>query len=88
MVTLKRGLGKDGFGFYVEQFPTRNFWVERVKRVAQRIANKDGFWEKIWVNTYVKHPPAFPRPKLSMDVWGFGGRGDPLPPDLGNRVRH
>jgi hypothetical protein len=87
-VVLKRGLGKDGFGSYVAEFPTRYFWVGRVKRIAQRIANKDGFREKIWVNTYVKHPPAFPRPKLSMDVWGFGGRGDPLPPDLGNRVRH
>ena len=88
MVELKRGLGKDGFGSYVEQFPTRYFWVDRVKRVAQRVANKDGFRGKVWVNTYIKHPPAFPRPKLSMDVWGFGGRGDHLPPDLGDQVRH
>jgi hypothetical protein len=55
-VVLKRGLGKDGFGSYVAQFPTRYFWVGRVKRIAQRIANKDGFREEIWVNTYVKHP--------------------------------
>jgi hypothetical protein len=71
-VVLKRGLGKDGCGSYVAQFPTRYFWVGRVKRIAQRIANKDGFREEIWVNTYVKHPPAFPRPHCR---WMSGGSG-------------
>jgi hypothetical protein len=87
-IVLRKGLGKDGDSGvqYIRDFPTHYEWVARVSRRAHQLVNAEDFREKIWVNSYVKHPPAFPREHLSLDVWGSGGRGDPIGEDLGHRV--
>ena len=88
MIELKRGLGKDGNpNFpYIRKHPTHYRWADRMERFTHRLVNDERWRREIWVNTYEKHPPALPRPKLSFDVWGFGGRGDPLPKRVGQRV--
>lgn len=87
-IVLRKGLGKDGDPSvqYVRDFPTHYEWAARVSRRAHRLVNAEDFRGKIWVTTYLKHPPAFPREHLSLDVWGSGGRGDPIGEDLGHRV--
>jgi hypothetical protein len=87
-IVLRKGLGKDGDPRvqYFRDHPTHYEWVARVSRRAHRLVNAKDFRGKIWVVTYFKHPPAFPREHLSMDVWGYGGRGDPIDEDLGYRV--
>ena len=90
-IELKTGLGKDGDSSvgYVRDFPTHYLWRERVKAIAEKTVNLQRFQRRIWINTYRLHPPAFPHEHISMDVWGFGGRGDPLPQALGAEVfRH
>jgi len=79
-VELRSGLGKDGNPnfWYVARYPTRYFWVERVKRNYHNYVNRDAWARTLWANTYERHPPAKPRPHLSGDLWSFGGRGDPL----------
>lgn len=92
-VVLERGHGKDGnpdFSDYVKKHPTNYIWRADIERLTHRLVNMDPFYKKIWVNTYVVHPPGVPLPlrdKLSFDVWGFGGRGDPLDVNLGWQVR-
>ena len=87
-IVLRKGLGKDGDSGvqYIRDFPTHYEWVARVSRRAHQLVNAEDFREKIWVNSYVKHPPAFPREHLSLDVWGSGGGGDAIGEDLGHRV--
>lgn len=91
-VVLTRGQGKDGnpdFSQYVRDHPTNYIWRADLERLTARLVNMDPFYKRIWVNTYFIHPPGvFPRrDTLSFDVWGFGGRGDPLDVNLGWQVR-
>lgn len=87
-VALKTGLGKDGNPavFYVRQHPTNYDWRDDLESLTARLVNMDGFYKKIWINTYMGHPPGWNRDMTSFDVWGFGGRGDPLPVEIGQQV--
>jgi hypothetical protein len=87
-IILEKGLGKDGHPNhpYVRRYPTNYRWVPRLTRLAFQLVNEPKFKGRIWACTYRQHPPANPHPMLSLDVWGFGGRGDPLAPDLGWEV--
>lgn len=90
-VVLKRGLGRDGNPnfFYNQQHPTNYIWRADIERLTARLVNMDPFYRRIWVNTYIFHPPrVLPRRDMvSFDVWGFGGRGTPLDVNLGWQVR-
>jgi len=91
-VVLERGHGKDGnpaFSQFVRDHPTNYIWRADLERLTARLVNMDPFYRRIWVNTYFIHPAGvFPRrDTLSFDVWGFGGRGDPLDVNLGWQVR-
>lgn len=87
-VVLKGGLGKDGDSsvLYVRRHPTNYDWRADIERLTARLANMDRFYKKIWINTYKGHPPGWNRDTTSFDVWGFEGRGDPLPVDIGQQV--
>jgi predicted chitinase len=87
-VALKGGLGKDGNSsvLYVRQHPTNYEWRDDIEKLTARIVNMDEFYKKIWINTYKGHPPGWNRDTTSFDVWGFEGRGDPLPKELGDKV--
>jgi predicted chitinase len=87
-VVLKAGLGKDGNPTvtYVREHPTNYIWRASVERLTARLVNMDRFYKKIWINTYKGHPPGWNRDTTSFDVWGFGGRGDTLPPEIGKQV--
>jgi hypothetical protein len=89
-VVLRKGQGKDGdpnFSWYVKKYPTHYNWRGDIEKLTHRLVNMDPFYKKIWVNTYYLHPPPFPQPTVSFDVWGFGGRGDSLDVNLGWKVR-
>ena len=92
-VVLERGHAKDGnpaLSQYVRDHPTNYIWRADIERLTARLVNTDPFYRRIWVNTYHIHPPGVPLPlrdTLSFDVWGFGGRGDPLDVNLGWQVR-
>ncbi|MGH3144267.1 MAG: hypothetical protein ACRDTR_00520 [Rubrobacter sp.] len=88
-VVLFRGQGKDGNPNhpYVHNHPTNYIWRWDIERLTARLVNMDPFYRRIWVNTYFRHPPVSPRDRTSFDVWGFGGRGDPLDVELGWQVR-
>lgn len=94
-IVLKRGLGKDGNEGvqYVRDHPTNYHWQEDIERLTKRLVNDERFRRKIWINTYFHHPPGRPqddwrwRDHTSFDVWGFGGRGDTLPKEIGERVK-
>ncbi len=88
-VVLKPGLGKDGNSnvAYVRQHPTNYDWRDDVEKLTARLVNMEEFYKKIWINTYKGHPPGWNRDITSFDVWGFGGRGDPLPVEIGEQVR-
>lgn len=88
-VVLRPGLGKDGdpnVG-YVRDHPTNYVWREDIEKLTARIVNMDPYYRKIWINTYEGHPPGWNRDATSFDVWGFGGRGDSLPVEIGEKVR-
>ena len=87
-VVLKAGLGKDGNPnvTYVREHPTNYIWRASIERLTARLVNMDRFYKKIWINTYKGHPPGWNRDTTSLDVWGFGGRGDTLPPEIGKQV--
>jgi hypothetical protein len=93
-IELKQGLGKDGNPTipYVRNHPTNYVWRDDIERLTRGLVNREAFERRIWINTYERHPPGGEddfwrhRDRTSFDVWGFGGRGDPLPKELGNRV--
>jgi hypothetical protein len=93
-VVLEKGHGKDGSPLfpYVRAHPTNYNWREDIERLTNRLVNREAFRGRIWINTYHHHPPGSPddhwrwRDTTSFDVWGFEGRGDPLPEGLGNQV--
>jgi hypothetical protein len=89
-VVLKRGLGKDGgLSPYTIAHPTNYVWRDPdVEAFTRHLVNIPRFKGKIWINTYYKHPPVYEGETdiVSFDVWGAGGRGDPLPVDIGQEV--
>ena len=95
-VILETGHGKDGNANhpYVREHPTNYDWREDIEQLTHRIVNRESFRGYIWINTYERHPPGGEddfwrhRDTTSFDVWGFDGRGDPLPRELGDRVYH
>jgi hypothetical protein len=95
-VVLEQGHGKDGNPAfpYVSAHPTNYDWREDIERLTNATVNRASFREQIWINTYHHHPPGGEddfwrhRDTTSFDVWGFDGRGDPLPKKLGDRVWH
>ena len=95
-IVLKKGLGKDGDSNipYIRDHPTNYEWVDRVHQRAYRLVNAEDFERQIWCNTYFRHPPGKPldfwrwRDTTSFDVWGWGGRGDPIGLLRGNKVWH
>jgi hypothetical protein len=95
-IVLEKGHGKDGDPNhpYVRAHPTNYQWRQDIERLTHGIVNRDAFERRIWINTYFHHPPGNSddfwrhRDETSFDVWGFGGRGDPLPKPLGDQVFH
>jgi hypothetical protein len=95
-VMLEPGHGKDGNPSfpYVREHPTNYDWRQDIEPLTHRLVNRDSFRGYIWINTYERHPPGGEddfwrhRDTTSFDVWGFDGRGDPLPKELGDRVYH
>lgn len=93
-IILKAGLGKDGNpnGVYEKAHPTNYNWRENLELLTDRLVNRPEFYGEIWINTYFQHPPGGAqdtwrhRDGTSFDVWGFGGRGDPIGTELGDRV--
>jgi hypothetical protein len=88
-VILQPGVGKDGStaGPYVKAHPTNYNWrPPDVESYLHQLVNLPQFKGKIWANTYFQHPPEWNRDMTSYDIWGFGGRGDPLPLDVGAAV--
>ena len=87
-VVLRPGLGKDGNSNanYVREYPTNYAWRGDIEKLTAKLVNMDEFYKKIWINTYSEHPPVLPRDTTSFDVWGYGGRGDPLPVEIGKKV--
>jgi len=59
-------------------------WRPDVAIVVQRILSQ---FPQVTVNTYVCHPWCGWSDQ-SLDVWGSGGRGDPLPRDIGLASRN
>lgn len=57
-------------------------WRSDVLEVVRLIK---GRWPSVFVNTYTDHPwPGWDG--QSLDVWGGGGRGAPLPIHVGNAI--
>lgn len=57
---------------------TRWRWTRPVRKTVQRTLSRFG---QARANTYIGHPwPGWMR--VSVDYWGTGGRGDPLPAAL------
>jgi hypothetical protein len=74
-----------GSPFYVDRHPTRYNWLPKrpdVEAWARYLAENFD----CWVNTYFDHPEGYGRDADSFDVWGPGGRGDPIDPGLGDRI--
>jgi hypothetical protein len=75
---------------YVARHPTRYGWREDIEELIRLIYRQFGGPDEQQMNTYVNHPPnrlengqsiwlKFETQHISLDVWGPGGRGDPLP---------
>lgn len=62
--------------------PTHYSWRPDVQRVVRLIHAR---FPQTRCNTYVGHPWSGWDGR-SLDVWGPGGRGDPISEDLGHRV--
>jgi GH25 family lysozyme M1 (1,4-beta-N-acetylmuramidase) len=70
-------------GNYQDRHPTRYQWRDDVEAQIRRIYAR---FPSVHINTYVDHPEGLGRDKDSFDVWGPGGRNDPIGFDLGQRV--
>jgi hypothetical protein len=70
-------------GNYQQRHPTRYQWREGVEAQIRRIY---AMFPNVHINTYIDHPEGFGRDTDSFDVWGPGGRNDPIGFDLGQRV--
>ena len=74
-------------GNFVERHPTRYRWRKHVKPLIRKVYRKMGGPEEIHINTYLDHPEGLHRTLTSFDVWGPGGRGDPISFAKGEMVR-
>lgn len=72
-------------GTYLDRHPTRYFWEVPVEGIVRRLYREFGR-DRIHINTYVEHPEGWGWDSTSFDVWGPGGRGDPIGRDLGQAV--
>lgn len=72
------GDGLSGLG------PTRHKWVPEVSDVVHRTLNHV---PNITANTYLCHPWCG-WGRWSVDFWGPGGRGDPIPDHKADAARH
>src|SRR5215212_5364286 len=68
---------------YQDRHPTRYEWRGDVEDQIRRIYAR---FPDVHINTYVDHPEGFGRDRDSFDVWGPGGRNDPVGRDRGQRV--
>lgn len=69
-------------GNYQQRHPTRYTWRSDVEGWARYLVqNYD-----VWCNTYWDHPENYWRDEDSFDVWGPGGRNDPLDWSVGDTV--
>lgn len=80
---------------YVGRHPTRYFLREDIAELARLVYREFGGPNKLHICTYEEHPPngnghgvwlGIPTERLSLDVWGPEGRGDPLNEDLHAKV--
>lgn len=62
---------------------TRYHWRDDVRRNVRLVL---AHWPHLTANTYVCHPWCG-WADLSVDFWGSGGRGDPIPEKAGYEVR-
>jgi hypothetical protein len=61
---------------------THHRWRPEVRAVVDQLHRR---FPQVECNTYIDHPwPGWDG--LSVDVWGEGGRGDPLQGDVGWRI--
>jgi hypothetical protein len=74
-------------GNFVQRHPTRYRWSRHVKPMIRKLYREMGGPDEIHINTYVDHPEGDHRTLTSFDVWGPGGRGDPIGKAKGDRVR-
>jgi hypothetical protein len=66
-----------------DRYPTRYEWRADVEDQIRRIYDR---FPEVETNTYFDHPEGYGRNVASFDVWGPGGRDDPIDLDLGQRV--
>jgi hypothetical protein len=57
-----------------------------VKPMIHKLYREMGGPSQIHVNTYLDHPEDFHRTLTSLDVWGGGGRNDPIGHAKGQRA--
>ena len=72
---------------YVLRHPTRYMWRKHVTPLIRKVYRRMGGPNEIHINTYLDHPEGLHRTLTSFDVWGPGGRGDPIGFAKGERVR-
>jgi GH25 family lysozyme M1 (1,4-beta-N-acetylmuramidase) len=75
-----------GSAIYSERHPTRYHFAKHNQPLIRALYRELGGPEEIHINTYLDHPEGYHRTLDSFDVWGPGGRGDPLPLDVGEEV--
>src|SRR5215218_7094484 len=62
---------------------TKYLWVPSVREVVQSVKRR---WPAVTANTYVCHPWCG-WSRWSVDFWGSGGRGSPIPASSGYEIR-
>lgn len=68
--------------YYQQRHPTRYTWRPDVEAWARWLVDN----YDVWCNTYYDHPEGYWRTKDSIDIWGSGGRNDPIHRDVGEDV--
>lgn len=80
-------------GGYVDRHPTRYFWRADIAELVRACYRLFGGPKRLHISTYEEHPPnpdagdrglwlGVLTERLSLDGWGPGGRGDPMPAGL------
>ena len=90
---FKRRRRIPGHPNYVLDHPTRYRWVKHVQPMLHALYYELGGPDQIHLNTYVWHPPYNAEQGVtkrydlySVDVWGPGGRGDPVGNHMGGKA--
>lgn len=76
--------GYIGDGSYIDRHPTRWTWDPHVEKFARYVV--DYYRSEVTANTYVDHPEGFGRDTTSVDLWGPGGRGDPIDSTIAKEI--